>query len=500
MAQKKDYGPFAQDIIDKVGGPDNIIMVTHCVTRLRFKLKDKSKADTQAIENTKGVIQVMDVPGQYQVVVGPKVYDVYDAVLKIPGIKGGGEVAADDGDDDGEQEKKSVLGIIIDLISGILAPVIGLLATSGMIKGILAFCTWLGVLDATSGTYLLWYAVGDAPMYFMPILLGITAARKFKMDEFVGASLGAALVYPTMVTMASGDPTGTVLSGTFLQMNIQSTFLGIPIIFPQSGYTSSIVPIILAVWVTSYVYRFFNKHIPNTVKLFLVPMLTLGIMGPVTFLVIGPIAALLTNIISGIFNAILAIPAVGGIIEGTLLGAVWQILVIFGFHWALIPIGIANMGLQGFDQVLPPQFGCTWAQIGVVLAIVLRTHDEDVRDTGIAAFITGIFGTTEPAIYGVTLPARKPFIISCVAGAIGGLFLGLMKTTMFTMGYSGLLGLTSFIDARTADQIASSTLPYQGITSMIYAAIASVGCFVIGFILCNIFYDPNKKAEEKAAA
>lgn len=498
MAQKKDYGPLAKDIVEKVGGPDNIIMATHCVTRLRFKLKDKSKADTKAIENLKGVIQVMDVPGQYQVVVGPKVYDVYDEVIKIPGIKAGGEVAADDGDDGGEQEKKTVLGVLIDLISGILAPVIGLLATSGMIKGILAFCTWAGVLDATSGTYLVWYAVGDAPMYFMPILLGITSARKFKMDEFVGACLGAALVYPTMVTMASGDPTGTVLGGTFLEMNIQSTFLGIPIIFPQSGYTSSIVPVILSVWISSYVYRFFNKHIPNTVKLFLVPMLTLGIMGPLTFLVIGPIAALLTNVVSGIFNLILNIPAVGGIIEGTVLGAVWQILVIFGFHWAIVPIAIANIGLQGYDLVLAPQFGCTWAQIGVVLAILLRTKDDDLRDTSIAAFITGIFGTTEPAIYGVTLPARKPFVLSCIAGAIGGFFLGLMRTYMFTAGYSGLLGLTSFIDARTAEQIAASDLPYQGITSMIYAIIASVGCFIIGFILCQVFYNPNKAEEAKA--
>lgn len=498
MAQKKDYGPLAKDIVEKVGGPDNIIMATHCVTRLRFKLKDKSKADTQALENMKGVIQVMDVPGQYQVVVGPKVYDVYDEVIKIPGIKAGGEVAADDDGDDGEKEKKTPLGILIDLISGIIAPVIGLLATSGMIKGILAFFTWLGILDATSGTYLIWYAVGDAPMYFMPILLGITAARKFKMDEFTGAALGGALVYPTMVTMASGDATGTVLTGTFLEMNIQSTFLGIPVIFPQSGYTSSIVPIILACWVTGYVYRFFQKHIPNTVKLFLVPMLTLGIMGPLTFLVIGPIAALLTNIVSGIFNAILAIPAVGGILEGTVLGAVWQVLVIFGFHWALVPIAIANVGLQGYDQVLAPQFGCTWAQIGVVLAILIRTKDDDLRDTAIAAFVTGIFGTTEPAIYGVTLPARKPFVLSCIAGAIGGLFLGLMHTTMFTMGYSGLLGLTSFIDARTAEQLAMSNLPYRGITDMIYAAIASVGCFVIGFILCQIFYNPNKAEEAKA--
>lgn len=503
---KKDYSELAQAILDGVGGPSNIVTATHCVTRLRFKLKDKSIADTEKIEALKGVIQVMDVPGQYQVVVGPKVYDVYDDVIRLGNLQGGGEVAADDGEEE-EAEKKGVLGTLIDLISGIIAPVLGCMASTGMIKGLLALCTFLGIMQTTDGAYITLYAIGDGFMTFMPIILGVTAARKFKMNEFIGASIGAALVYTTisatgMSPDGSGVPMGTVFGGTFMEMSYYNTFFGIPIILPPSGgYTSTILPIIISCWVGSYVYRWANKVMPATVKLFLVPLVTLLASGTLAFLLIGPISAMFTNLIAAFFNAIMNIPVVGGGLAGAALGAVWQVLVIFGFHWALVPIAIANFSTLGYDMALSGQFGCTWAQIACVLVVILKTHDEELKETGIAAFITGIFGTTEPAIYGVTLPLRKPFIISCIAGAISGAFYGFMQTKTFVMGYSGLLGITSYIDPRTPEVIALTGLPNQGITHMIYAVIGVVIAFVSAFVMCWLFWKPkeDEKAEKAAA-
>lgn len=485
MASK--YDGLARIIIQNVGGKSNIISVAHCITRLRFKLKDESKANKEVLESTDGVIKVMQAGGQYQVVIGNQVNDVYDAVLEVGHLAAVGAV-----DEEGNAveetaggSKKSPISLLIDVISGTLQPTLGVLAATGIIKGLLALFDFIGLIPAASGTYQVWYAVADGFFYFLPIILGYTAAKKFKLNEFIGMAIGIALCYPAMVNSTAGTVLGTVFTGTAFEMSYYLTFFGIPVIMPASGYTSSVVPIILAVAIAAPLERWLKKVVPDVIKLFVVPFGTIIVMVPLTYLVIGPIASILCSVLSLIFNAIYGIPVVGGIIGGVLIGAFWQVLVIFGLHWGLVPLAMINFGLLGYDFILSPYFCVSFAQTFVVLAIILKTKDEKLKKIAIPAFISGIFGVTEPAIYGVTLPKKTPFIYSCIAGAIGGAFTGLMDTRSYSAGGLGLFGLPSFID----------NTGVMGVTNMIYIIIAILIASVAGFAMTYVLYkdEPAKK-------
>ena len=479
MASK--YDGLARIIIQNVGGKSNIISVAHCITRLRFKLKDESKANKEVLESTDGVIKVMQAGGQYQVVIGNQVNDVYDAVLEVGHLTAAGAVDEDGNaveEDNAGGGKKSPVSMLIDVISGTLQPTLGVLAATGIIKGLLALFDFIGLIPSTSGTYQVWYAVADGFFYFLPIILGYTAAKKFKVNEFIGMAIGIALCYPAMVNSTAGEVLGTVFGGTAFEMSYYQTFLGIPVIMPASGYTSSVVPIILAVAIAAPIEHWLKKVIPDVIKLFVVPFVTLVIMVPLTYLVIGPVASVLCSILSLVFNAIYSIPVVGGIIGGILIGAFWQVLVIFGLHWGLVPLAMINYGLMGYDTFLSPYFCVSFAQTFVVLAIILKTKNEKTKKVAIPAFISGIFGVTEPAIYGVTLPKKKPFIYSCIAGAIGGAFTGFMNTRSYSIGGLGLFGLPCFIDT-TGD---------MGITNMIYIIIAILIASAVGFGLTYALY------------
>lgn len=485
MASK--YDGLARIIIQNVGGKSNIISVAHCITRLRFKLKDESKANKEVLESTDGVIKVMQAGGQYQVVIGNQVNDVYDAVLEVGHLAAAGAV---DEEGNAVEEtsgggKKSPVSLLIDVISGTLQPTLGVMAATGIIKGLLSLFDFLGLIPAASGTYQVWYAVADGFFYFMPIVLGYTAAKKFKVNEFIGMAIGIALCYPAMVNSTAGTVLGTVFTGTAFEMSYYLTFFGIPVIMPASGYTSSVVPIILAVAIAAPLEHWLKKVIPDVIKLFVVPFVTLIVMVPLTYLVIGPIASILCSILSLFFNAIYSIPVVGGLIGGVLIGAFWQVLVIFGLHWSLVPLAMINYSLLGYDFILSPYFCVSFAQTFVVLAIVLKTKDEKLKKIAIPAFISGIFGVTEPAIYGVTLPKKTPFIYSCIAGAIGGAFTGLMRTRSYSIGGLGLFGLPSFID----------TTGVMGLTNMIYILIAILIASVAGFAMTYVLYkdEPAKK-------
>lgn len=485
MASK--YDGLARIIIQNVGGKSNIISVAHCITRLRFKLKDESKANKEVLESTDGVIKVMQAGGQYQVVIGNQVNDVYDAVLEVGHLAAAGAV---DEEGNAVEEtsgggKKSPVSLLIVVISGTLQPTLGVMAATGIIKGLLALFDFLGLIPAASGTYQVWYAVADGFFYFMPIVLGYTAAKKFKVNEFIGMAIGIALCYPAMVNSTAGTVLGTVFTGTAFEMSYYLTFFGIPVIMPASGYTSSVVPIILAVAIAAPLEHWLKKVIPDVIKLFVVPFVTLIVMVPLTYLVIGPIASILCSILSLFFNAIYSIPVVGGLIGGVLIGAFWQVLVIFGLHWSLVPLAMINYSLLGYDFILSPYFCVSFAQTFVVLAIVLKTKDEKLKKIAIPAFISGIFGVTEPAIYGVTLPKKTPFIYSCIAGAIGGAFTGLMRTRSYSIGGLGLFGLPSFID----------TTGVMGLTNMIYILIAILIASVAGFAMTYVLYkdEPAKK-------
>lgn len=460
----KNYDALAKTIIKDVGGKDNVISVVHCTTRLRFKLKDEKKANDDALKDTDGVVTVVKAGGQYQVVIGNEVADVYEAVLKEGGFSGGGQVADDDLDD----SNMSLMDKAIDLISGIFTPILGPMAAAGMIKGLTAMCASFGWLAKTSGTYEVLYAIGDGFFYFLPLILAITSAKKFKVDRFTAITIGAAMCYPAMVAMNSSKKVlFDLFNGTFLHSQVHATFLGIPII--SMNYTSTVIPIILAVWFASVVEKWCKEWIPTVVKTFLVPFVTLLIVVPLTFLIIGPLATWIGNALAAITSAVYNFSPV---LAGILLGGFWQVFVIFGVHWGFVAVMMSNIAALGYDPILGLSLGASFAQIGVVLAILLQTKDQKLKGIALPAFLSGIFGVTEPAIYGVTLPRKKPFILSCIAAGVGGGLIGFLGTKMYMMGGMGVFVIPAAIGPKT------------GVDMSVYGLmIAMAVSFVLGFIL-----------------
>ena len=454
------YEELAKDILDHVGGKENVSSLAHCITRLRFKLKDESKADTAYLKKREGVVTVIQSGGQYQVVIGNHVPDVYNAVAKVGNLNTEGEVPVDEG------EKGSVFNQFIDMISKIFQPILGPLAATGMLKGLAAVLVAFGVAQ-TSGTYLLIQAAGDGLFNFLPIFLAFTASKRFGLTPFTGMAIAAAMLYPSLVNPADVEPLYTLFAGTIFESPIYMTFLGLPVIL--MSYASSVVPIILATYFGSKVEKAMKKIIPDVVKLFLVPFLTLLIVVPVTILAIGPIATWAATLIgSGVSAVYNFSPA----IAGAIMGGFWQVFVMFGLHWGFIPIAINNLSTMGFDTLLQTVLGVSFAQTGVIIAIALKTREAKVRQLSIPAIISGFFGVTEPAIYGISLPMKKPFILSCIAGAVTGLLAGVFQLTGYNIGGLGLFALPAAIDP-------------SGVNTFNFwaAVIVSLVGLVLGFVL-----------------
>ena len=471
-----NYDQLAKDILSRVGGRENVNSVFHCVTRLRFKLKNESVAKTEELKNLPGVITVMQSGGQYQVVIGNEVPDVYKAVVKAGNFPTEGQVE-ESADDSGK--KVGLFSRFIDMISGVFTPLLGLLAATGMIKGFNEMFVAFDWITKDSGTYELLKATGDCLFYFFPIFLGYTAIKKFGGSPFLGMAIGASLVYPTLAGLKTGDPLYTLFTGTLFESPIHITFLGMPVILME--YSSSVIPIIIATFVAVKLERFFKNVIPKVVSTFLVPFFTLLVIVPATFLVIGPISTWAGQLIGAGATGIYELSPV---ITGLLIGGLWQIFVLFGLHWGLVPVMLLNLNTSGADPVIAMSFAASFAQTGAVLAVMLKTRNTKLKTLGIPAFISGIFGVTEPAIYGLTLPLKKPFIMSCVAAAIGGGILGLAGSKLYMFGGLGVFGFPSFIGK-------------AGVDSGFYMALVASGiALVLGFILTYVvgFKDPVEKS------
>lgn len=472
MASK--YDGLARIIIQNVGGKDNVISLTHCITRLRFKLKDESKAQTEILKDTDGVVTVIQSGGQYMVVIGNHVPDVYDAVCAVGHIKAEGEVD-DDGNPiestgaDGKKEKFNPLNAFVGIITSVFTPWLGVLAACGIVKGLLALFVAVGVLDGAGGTYNILYSFGDAFFYFMPILLAYTAAKKFGLPEFEGLIIGASLIYPYM------------LDGTAMDI---SNIFKIPVVMPSSGnYTSSVIPIICAIAFAGWFERLYKKYIPDTIKMFTVPLITCTVTFCLTLWVIGPVAAGAGDLLGMFFNWL---AGVNGMLLGLVVGALWQVLVMFGLHWALVPLMLNNLATQGFDTAMVGMFGCTFAQCGAVVAIWLRTKNAKTKSLCAPALISGIAGVTEPAIYGLTLPKKTPFIMTCVAGAITGAGLMFSGVTSYQSAGLGVFGYTAYINSIAND-----------VSGMVWSIVWSLVAVVIAFALVFITYK-EEPVKEKA--
>ena len=422
------YAELAEDILKHVGGKENVNSLKHCVTRLRFDLKDESKADDDYLKNRDGVVTVVKAGGQYQVVIGNHVPDVYAEVLQVGGLPAGGSLDIDEGD----APKGNLFDRFVSLVSSIFQPFLGPLAAAGIIKGVVAIMAACGLSAATSPMYVILNAAGDGFFQFLPILIALTSARRFKVNEFTAIAIAAALVYPDIATAVAA-----------LQKAGHGHVLGaIPFTLPAGGYLSTVMPSILAIWVASHIQKFFTKIIPDVIKVFAVPFFTLLITVPLTFLVVGPLANSFSDLLTNVFQAIMGFSPV---VYGFVLGVLWQILVMFGMHWALVPLGILEVTTKGQSTILLAALLPCFTQTGVLGAIMLKTKEDKVRTISMPAFISSIFGVTEPAIYGVTLPMKVPFYISCVvSGFLGAAMMG-FNIPMYSAGAMGIFVFPTLI-------------------------------------------------------
>lgn len=448
---------LASTIITNVGGKDNVNQVVHCATRLRFRLKDDTKANTDVLKKTPGVLSVQNAGGQYQVVIGPSVADVYQEVVD----QGGFESMAQVPDDDVPKKEQSKLSLVLEFIASIFQPIIPAITAGGLIKAVMALLVVVHVLDSKSQNYALLNAFADAPFYFLPILLGSSAAKRFKCNQYVAMSLGGILIYPNFVAMV----TAAKAAGDGIAL------FGIPITL--ASYSSSVIPIILGVWFSSYVEKFMKKISPDAVKFFSVPMVTLLVGGVVTLSVLGPIGTWCGNGIASFFkwldaNASWAVP--------TLVGTFSPLLVMTGTHYGLIPIGIANLANAGFDTVVGPgMLASNVAQGAAGFAVSIRSKNKQTKELAASAGLTGVLGITEPVLYGINLKFIYPLVGAMIGGFTGGLYMGIMGTGRYASGSPGLLVLPGYIGG-------------EGMTNFINACIGTGIAIAVSFVATLVLY------------
>lgn len=457
----KDYTQLAQEIIKNVGGEENVNSLAHCVTRLRFKLKDEKKANVEALRQLNGVLKVMIAAGQYQVVIGTEVGDVFDTILKLYKINGQGEVVEAQEDDE-EEKKQSILNKLIDTISGIFLPFMSAFTGAGLLKGFLILFTTLGWLDKSTTTYTILYSAADSVFFFMPIFLGYCAGKKFGAKPFISMAIAGAMCYPSITALA-----GSETAVTFFQIPVQ-----------MITYTSSVLPILVAAFVQAKLEKVLYKVIPKVVQNIFIPVLDLVILVPLSFIVIGPITNVAGNSLAAIIQGMLEFcPLVAGFI----MAATWPIMIIFGMHWAFMPIVMNNYAVLGYDYILPLTVGANFGIAAACIAVFLKTKNNELKQVSGSASISALIGgVTEPAVYGVLLKYKRPFILVCLINGIGGAICAVAGTT------------------RTA-QVSVSLLTIPAIYAMsgIYAIVSIIVSFIGSFLIVYLFGYSDKMLQNK---
>lgn len=469
------YENLAKEIVKQIGGKENVNGLTHCITRLRFKLKDESKANDDIIKNIDGVVTVMKSGGQYQVVIGNHVSEVCADIRKAMGVE-----EQDFLESDGK--KGGLFDTVIDIVSGIFQPILGIMSACGMLKGFNALFVAMGLYTADFGVYIILNAIGDALFTFLPLFLGYSSAKKFGLKPMLGLAIGAAMCYPGIqASTLSGmrEPLYTLFEGSVFASDIYMDFFGVPII--AVDYTSTVIPVIFIVYFASKCEKLFQKFVPDLVKFFFVPMLTLLVALPIGFMLIGPVTTFGSMLIS---QAVFTIRDFSPLLAGAIVGFTWQILVIFGMHWGFIPVYINNIVTQGFDNVMMPFFACTFATSGVVFAIFLKTKDKKLKELALPNFISGVMGVTEPAIYGITLPRKRPFIISCIVGGIVGGYYGHFNFRKFMVGGMGIFEFPAMIN------------PDGSMGNLIVAVTGAILALILGFLFTLATYRDKEIIEE----
>lgn len=450
---KADYTQLAKEVVAAVGGKENIVNVTNCMTRLRFVLKDDSIPDKDKVAGIKGVKGVMNQGGQYQVIIGTHVSEVVKDVRREAQISGEGSINKEDMK---LIKKDSLWNRFFKTISGCIMPMLGPMIAGGIIKGILVILVTAGILTKTDGTYLVLYAAGDAILYFMPVIVGFTCGKVFDCNPYVTAVIGAAFLYPDLVSAVSAE--GGI------------TFLKIPV--AAASYTNTFLPIVLAGFVASKHEKLAKKFIPSMLQLMLVPTFVLAVTVPLSWIVIGPVMNTVSSWLSkGVFGIFGMSPLIGG----ALLGAFWQLVVLLGLHAAFIPILMNNLFSQGYDPVNAVLGLTVWALAGVTLGYALKNKDPEKRGIGFGSLASALCGVTEPAIYSIALPNFKLFVCAWIGGGISGGILGALGGKMYTMAGDGLFRIPAMINPEGLD------ISFYGfiICALISFAVSAVLAFIM---------------------
>ncbi|EDW8494036.1 PTS beta-glucoside transporter subunit IIABC [Salmonella enterica subsp. enterica serovar Enteritidis] len=422
------YQSLAEFIINGVGGRENIKSVSHCATRLRFELISNTNANKKELHDHADVIMVVESGGQLQIVIGNNVSEVYQAIEALGATD---KLLPDNVEDNGDKSKENLFSRLINVVSGIFTPFLGVLAASGILKGLLALSVVCGVMSESSGAFKIFSAAGDALFYFFPLVLGYTAGKRFGGSPFLSMVIGGALMHPSMISAFDAQ---LQLGGT------SDTFFGIPITY--INYAGSVIPVIFASWLSSLVEKNCNKILPSAVKNLFTPFIALAVVVPFSFLLIGPIATWLSESMANAFLAAYEFaPAVAGII----MGALWQVCVMFGLHWGIVPVMLNNVTVLGHDIMQPLLVPAVVGQLGAALGVFLKTKDPKLKTLSGSAVSAAIFGITEPAVYGVNLPNRKPFIFGCIAGAVGGMIVGSFRGSIYSFGLTSFFTLAQMI-------------------------------------------------------
>lgn len=444
------YLDLATDILNYMGGASNIKKVWHCATRLRFNVKDNNKVNQKELEKLKGIIQVVYGHEQWQLVIGTQVAEVYDQLINMKEIKDSKNLIKEK--EAKNKERTGFLGLLnkfISFISSLFMPFLNAICGAGVLKGVLALCTTMKWLKETSGTYVLLNAAADSLFYFLPIFIAFNAAKQLKVDRFVSVAIAGALLYPQITTLAT--------------KNITIKFLGIPVI-PMS-YSSFVIPIILSIWLLSYLEPMLKRLIPDSLKYVFVALIELVIMVPLTLIVVGPIGS---TISSALANSIMTIYNHASLFAGLLIGGLWQVIVMFGFHWMILPLIMSNIAKLGQDPIFPIACAAVMSQAGAALGVFLKAKDNKTKQISGSACIAAIFGITEPTLYGVTLKYKKPFYIAISCSALGGIVIGLSNVEAHAFAFPSILSIPTYLGHGFIGEIIGLLISFVGAAILTY--------------------------------
>ncbi|WP_426381730.1 PTS transporter subunit EIIC [Mammaliicoccus lentus] len=454
-----DYNKSAKEILERIGGPDNVVNMTHCATRLRITVRDNGLIQDDKVREIDGVVNTLNKAGQYQILIGTDVPKLYDEFEEL--VKGDGESVETSSEDNNNE---SIISKVFSAISAIFAPLLPALAGSGILRGLLILAEQIGLVSKDSGTYAILNVASMSVFYFLPVLLAFTSARRFGASPYLSALIGAALLNPDYIALMGDTGNGAT-----------TTFLNIPVVL--MGYNATVVPIILSIWAYSYLYKFLDKKIPETLKLVVIPLISLLVMVPLTIMVIGPIGVYSGEGVASLVNWLIERSS---ILTGILIGGGWSILVSLGIHWAVNPIMINNVSTYGFDYIVPYTFACNFAVIGVTIGVYLKAKNKKLKNFAASGFITiALSAIIEPVLFGLLIKNKKLFLAQIIGGAVGGAYLGLMKVVTSAFVFGSVTTFPAFVSEKEMN--------------FLNAMIGLVISLVIGAILAYAF---TKKDEE----